>query len=148
MNTTPLNLLLADDDPDDCIFFKDALEELPVSAKLTTVNDGVQLMQLLSKKEVLPDVLYLDLNMPRKNGFDCLAEIKMDEKLKQLPVIIFSTSFDKEVVNHLHEKGAHFYIRKPAEFTQLKKVIHKSLELIADANKQQPSIDKFLINNL
>ena len=55
MNITPLNLLLADDDIDDCIFFKDALEELPVSAKVITVNDGVQLMQLLSKNEVLPD---------------------------------------------------------------------------------------------
>ena len=60
MNTNPLNLSFADDDTDDCIFFKVALEELPVSAKLTTVNDGVQLMQLLSKKEVMPDVLYLD----------------------------------------------------------------------------------------
>ncbi len=148
MNTTPLHLLLADDDTDDCIFFKEALKELPVSAKLTTVNDGVQLMHFLSKSEVLPDALYLDLNMPRKNGFECLAEIKMDEKLKQLPVIIFSTSFDKEVVNHLHEKGAHFYIRKPAEFHNLKNVIQKSLELIADANKEQPSIEKFLLNNL
>ena len=147
MNTTPLNLLLADDDTDDCIFFKEALEGLPVSAKLTTVNDGVQLMQLLSKKEVLPDVLYLDLNMPCKNGFDCLAEIKSDEKLKQLPVIIFSTAFDKEVVNLLHERGAHFYIRKPAEFYNLKKIILKSLELISDANKEQPSKEKFIINS-
>ena len=149
MNITALNLLLADDDLDDCIFFKEALEELSVSTKLTTVNDGVQLMQLLSKeKEVMPDVLYLDLNMPRKNGFDCLVEIKSDEKLKQIPVIIYSTSFDKEVVNLLHERGAQFYIRKPAEFHNLKNVIQKSLELIADANKEQPSIEKFVLNTL
>jgi CheY-like chemotaxis protein len=146
MNIFPLNLLLADDDMDDCIFFKDALEELPLSAKLTTVNDGVQLMQLLSKKEVLPYVLYLDLNMPRKNGFDCLAEIKMDEKLKQLPVIIFSTSSDKDVINYLYEKGAHFYIRKPAEFSNLKMVIQKSLELIVETNKQHPARENFVLN--
>lgn len=146
MTTTPLNLLLADDDTDDCIFFKDALEELPISAKLTTVNDGMQLMQLLSKKEVLPDVLYLDLNMPRKNGFNCLSEIKQDEKLKELPVIIFSTSFDKEVISLLHEKGAHYYIQKPAEFDNLKKVIHKSLELLAETNNQQPKKESFILS--
>lgn len=136
MNIEPLNLLLADDDTDDRIFFKDALEELPVTAKLTTVNDGVQLMHFLYKSELLPDVLYLDLNMTRINGFDCLVEIKMDEKLKQLPVIIFSTSFDKEVVSLLHEKGAHFYIRKPAEFSNRKMVIEKLLALIAETNSQ------------
>lgn len=142
----PLNLLLADDDTDDCIFFKDALEELPVSAKLTSVNDGMQLMQLLSKKEVLPDVLYLDLNMPCKNGFDCLSEIKQDGKLKELPVIIFSTSFDKAVVSLLHERGAHYYIRKPSEFSDLKRVIQKSLELIVENNKQRPVKENFVLN--
>ena len=146
MNITPLYLLLADDDTDDCIFFKDALEELFVSAKLITVNDGVQLMQLLSKNEVLPDVLYLDLNMPRKNGFDCLAEIKKDEKLKELPVIIFSTSFDKEVASLLQKGGALYYIQKPAAFSNLKTVIQKSLELIVENNKQYPVKENFVLN--
>jgi CheY-like chemotaxis protein len=146
MDTTPLNLLLADDDADDCIFFKDALEELQVSAKLTTVNDGVQLMQLLSKNEVLPDVLYLDLNMPRKSGYECLAEIKLHEKLKELPVIIFSTSFDKDVVSLLHERGAHYYIRKPAEFSNLKRVIQKSIALIVETNRQHPEKENFVLN--
>jgi CheY-like chemotaxis protein len=146
MNTRLLNLLLADDDEDDCIFFKDAVEELPVSAKLTTVNDGVQLMHILSESELLPDVLYLDLNMPRKNGFDCLAEIKLHEKLKELPVIIFSTSFDKEVVTSFHEKGAHYYIRKPAEFSNLKRVIQKSIALIVETIKQHPVRENFVLN--
>jgi len=88
--TTPLNLLLADDDWDDCALFREALEELPIAAKLNIVHDGVQLMQLLHQNErILPDVLYLDLNMPRKNGFACLAEIKHNKRLSQLPVIIF-----------------------------------------------------------
>ena len=69
MNNSTLNLLLADDDADDCMFFKEALEELPVAAKLITVNDGVQLMNhLINENSQLPDALYLDLNMPRKNG--------------------------------------------------------------------------------
>ena len=64
-------ILLAEDDRDDCLFFKEALEELPVSATLTTVNDGVELMQLLSfPSGELPDILFLDLSMPRKTGFE------------------------------------------------------------------------------
>ena len=146
MTSTPFNLLLADDDTDDCIFFKEALEELPVIAALTTVNDGVQLMQLLTTKtDTLPHALYLDLNMPRKNGFDCLTEIKQIEKLKQLPVIIFSTSFDTEVVNLLHERGANYYIQKPAEFSILKKIISKSLDLISETKEKQPPREKFVI---
>ena len=89
-------LLLADDDIDDCCFFEDALNELPISATLSTVNHGVQLMQYLSAKSgSLPDLLFLDLNMPRKSGFDCLTEIKQSEKLKQLPVIISLRHFNR-----------------------------------------------------
>lgn len=83
MNFKQLNILLADDDSDDCLFFKEALRELLLSTNLTTVHDGEQLMQLLTNEtNVLPHVLFLDLNMPRKNGFECLTEIKLSKKLK------------------------------------------------------------------
>ena len=104
------NLLLADDDIDDCTFFEDALEELPISATLLTVNDGVQLMNYLSaKSDNLPDALFLDLNMPRKSGFECLSEIKLINKLKDLPVIIFSTSLNMEVVDLLYQRSPLLY---------------------------------------
>ena len=79
-----LYILLADDDEDDCAFFKEALDELLLSVSLVTVNDGVQLMDFLSDNPLkrLPDILFLDLNMPRKSGFECLAEIKEIDKLK------------------------------------------------------------------
>ncbi len=81
-----LNILLADDDTDDCVFFKRALKELAIPISLTTVHDGEQLMDFLANKtNELPHVLFLDLNMPRKNGFECLSEIKSNEKLSQLP---------------------------------------------------------------
>lgn len=148
MSQTQLDLLLADDDTDDCNFFKEALKELPVATKLRTVNDGAQLMQLLSaKEEILPDALYLDLNMPRKNGVHCLTEIKQNERLKKLPVIIFSTSFDEEVVDLLYKLGANYYIRKPAEFSNLKKIIWQSLNLISNSNKNQPSKENFTIKS-
>ena len=140
------HILLADDDKDDCLLFKDALEELPLSVHLTTVHDGEQLMQLLSKKnEQLPDILFLDLNMPRKNGFQCLSEIKQNEKLKQLSIIIFSTSFEQDVVDLLYKQGAQHYIRKPNEFSKLKEVIHQTLTLIAQENSSQPTRENFVL---
>lgn len=127
-----LDILLADDDKDDCNFFKEALEELPLSSHLTLVHDGDQLMQLLNKRTgPLPDALFLDLNMPRKNGFACLEEIKGNNKLKHLPVIILSTSFDENIADGLYKNGAHFYICKPADFNKLKEVIKHALALVA-----------------
>ena len=78
MNSEQLNILLADDDTDDCIFFKKALDELTLPTNLVAVHDGEQLMHLLTNDtNPLPHILYLDLNMPRKNGFECLSEIKL-----------------------------------------------------------------------
>ena len=92
-----INILLADDDTADCVLFKDALEELPVSGNLTIVNNGEQLKEELTKKRnKLPDVLFLDLNMPRKSGFASLGEIKRSTELQNLPVIIFSTASGKD----------------------------------------------------
>ena len=146
MSSKHLNLLLADDDTDDCIFFKEALEKLPLSTHLTTVHDGEQLMQLITKEtNELPHVLFLDLNMPRKNGRECLLEIKLNKKLKQLPIIIYSTSLEQEVVNLLYKNGAQYYIRKPAEFLQLKKIIQQILILIAQENILQPTRENFVL---
>jgi CheY-like chemotaxis protein len=134
MDLKQLNILLADDDTDDCLFFKKALEELQLSTHLITVRDGEQLMNFLSENsEHLPDVLFLDLSMPRKNGFECLSEIKENKKLKDLPVVMFSTSFpqdrnyEKNMINILLKMGAHHYIRKSGDFAQLKQIIHNTL---------------------
>ena len=141
-----LLILLADDDIDDCIFFKEALEGLLIPTHLIAVHDGEQLMQLLADEtNELPHVLFLDLNMPRKNGFECLSEIKVSKKLKQLPVIIISTSFEQKVVNLLYKNGAQYYIRKLAEFSQLKKVIQQAIALIAQGNISKPNRKNFVI---
>jgi CheY-like chemotaxis protein len=146
MNFKHLNILLADDDTDDCIFFKEALEDLIISTSLTTMHDGEQLMQLLTNEtNMLPHVLFLDLNMPRKNGFECLTEIKLSKRLKRLPVIVFSTSFEQEVVNQLYNNGAQYFIRKPSEFSQFKKIIQLSLSLIMTENIFQPARENFVI---
>lgn len=148
----PISVLLADDDEDDCLLFAEALEELNLSTQLTTVRDGEQLMRLLSKVAYdLPLLLFLDLNMPRKNGFECLAEIKKTIKLSHLPVIIFSTSFDRKVADQLFKNGAHHFICKPTDFHELKDVIHRAITLVSEnftntvGNFSQPIKENFVL---
>ena len=133
MELKPLNILLADDDTDDCAFFKKALEQLSLSTYLTIVNDGDDLMDyLLENSDHPPHVLFLDINMPRKNGLECLSEIKHNIKLKNLPVVMFSTSNSWDTIDKLFKSGAHVYIHKPSDFAQLKQVIHHALPLAAE----------------
>ena len=129
-----LHIILADDDIDDRFFFEKALKEISIPNRLTTVRDGEELMNYLHANiDQLPDVLFLDLSMPRKTGFECLTEIKEDEKLKHLPVIMLSTSFPRDnkyeqnIINMLYTIGAMDYIRKPGDYQTLKDVIHNAL---------------------
>src|SRR5579863_7968249 len=140
-------ILLADDDPDDCILFKDALDHLGIGASVEIAEDGEQLMlRLDTKSSGLPDLIFLDLNMPRKNGFQCLSEIKQDDQLKSLPVIIYSTSIDKDAVNLLYQKGAHYAFRKPGDFNQLKQTINKVLVNFNKHQFVQPPKEEFIIH--
>ena len=130
MKLQELKILLADDDADDCLFFKEAVTSFIPANNFSAVHDGEQLMQRLGNEtDKLPDVLFLDLNMPRKNGFECLTEIKQNKKLKNLPVIIFSTSNSHDSMNILFKTGADVYIRKPSNFDQLVKVIKHALPM-------------------
>lgn len=141
-----INILLADDDKADCLLFKDALAELPVSALLTIVHNGEQLIgEITNNGSKLPDVLFLDLNMPRKNGFAALGEIKRNTDLQNLPVIVFSTASDLDTVKNVYRNAAHYYICKPSDFSQLKKVIYEALTLIMQKNNPLPLQEKFII---
>ena len=147
MNLKHLNLLLADDDTDDCIFFKAALEKLPLSTHLTTVHDGEQLMHLLLKETYeLPHVLFLDLNMPRKNGMECLTEIRRNNKFKDLTVAIYSTSaFDKDIEKAFNT-GANMYIRKPNDFDALKNILAKVMNINWQHHTSSLNKENFLLN--
>jgi len=141
-----LRLLLAEDDLDDCLLFKEALEELPVSAHLNTVNDGEQLMKrLLEQNKELPSILFLDLNMPRKNGHECLAEIQANGQLQHIPVVIISTSFNPEVVLELHTRGAFHYVRKPGRFSDLKSVLFNTLTSAGNPSPVKPTFENFVV---
>ena len=123
-----LNILLADDDEDDRIFFKEALHEVNPNATLNIVENGVELMHRLSCRP-LPDLLFLDLNMPLKNGYECLFEIHSNSRLRRLPVIILSTSSVAEHINDMLKDLACLYIKKPGTFDELKDHIQFALSL-------------------
>jgi CheY-like chemotaxis protein len=124
---TPTNILLADDDDDDRLLFTDVLREYSKDSNLSFAHNGEVLMAML-RSDSLPDVLFLDLNMPLKNGIECLEEIRNDEKLKHLPVVIFSTSSHPGTINQMYEIGAHLYVRKPNDFSALRRTIHAVLK--------------------
>lgn len=119
-----IHIILADDDEDDRMFFSDAFEELKINTKVQTCNDGVELMNYLNKEEsVLPNVLFLDLNMPMKNGIECLDEIKANKRFDDIIIAIYSTSSSEEHIEETFIKGANIYIKKPSDFNELKKVL-------------------------
>ena len=133
-DNAPFNIMLADDDADDRFLFKKALKEIPITTHLTTVSNGEELMDYFFKNSMnLPDVLFLDLSMPRKTGFECLVEIKENKKLEAIPIIGFTTSIpsnigaEMKLSNTLIKFGALDYIRKPADFGQFTHVIHQAL---------------------
>ena len=142
-----MNILLADDDRDDCFLFGEALQELGKVGSLSFVNDGESLMKYLEENKKLPDVLFLDLNMPRKNGIECLLEIRKNEKMLRLPVIVISTSYDKDMVNMLYKEGAQYYICKPNQFEKLKNVIDKALQSIVPGEFVKVEKEKFILES-
>jgi CheY-like chemotaxis protein len=118
-----VNLLLIDDDEDDQEIFLTALSGISGSAKCTTFSNAREALEKLAKKHVNPDVIFLDLNMPLMNGQQFLTEIKKIETLKNIPVIIFSTSSQSSTKQQTKELGAYDFITKPDTFAELVQIL-------------------------
>ena len=109
-----MRILFVDDDADDRMLFIEAVKEVDESYECVTANDGRQALELLNNVvHSLPDIIFLDINMPRLSGKKCLFEIKNNERLKHIPVIIYTTSKDVEESKELKELGAYHFISKP-----------------------------------
>lgn len=135
MENNALYILLADDDADDRLFFKEAMEEINPEALVSFVNDGSQLMYFLNQPGIrLPELLFLDLNMPVRSGMDCLKEIRSNIRFQELVIVIYSTSGSENDVQEAFAYGANSYIKKPNNFADLKaslaKVIDRSAQTI------------------
>jgi CheY-like chemotaxis protein len=142
--TGAVNVLLADDDDDDRLLFLDVLKEQAVPVNLSVAVNGEVLMGMLAKSR-LPDLIFLDLNMPLKNGFECLDEIRADARMRHVPVIIFSTSSQPSAIDQVYRRGAQLYIRKPNDFAQLKKVINHVLSKQWGTEVFQPPRGEFVL---
>ncbi|NUY79436.1 response regulator [Flavobacterium sp. MAH-1] len=130
MKPVKAKILLADDDEDDRLFFKDALESLKMDTEVDMVHDGEKLLEYLEDdSNELPHILFLDLNMPCKNGFECLDAIRQSTRLKDMTVAIYSTSGDDRDIETAFVKGANVYIRKPSDFDMLKKTLSEVLNV-------------------
>jgi CheY-like chemotaxis protein len=124
MNKEYIHIILADDDEDDRHFFTDAFSELKMSTKVQTFKDGVELLDYLNAKDsILPQLLFLDLNMPKKNGMQCLTEIKANPRFSSIAIAIYSTSSTEEHIEETFLEGANIYIKKPNDFKILKKIL-------------------------
>jgi len=131
MKNKPITLLLADDDPDDRLLARQALEKSRLANDLRCVEDGEELLDYLRrrgkyadpKESPRPGLVLLDLNMPRKDGREALREIKSDPKLRDIPVVVLTTSKAEEDIARSYNLGVNSYITKPVKFSALVEVM-------------------------
>ncbi|PRX95714.1 response regulator [Allonocardiopsis opalescens] len=127
---TPIEVLLVEDDPGDVLMTKEAFEEHKVRNRLHTVSDGVEALRFLRRQGEYaeaprPHLILLDLNLPRKDGREVLAEVKADESLAHIPVVVLTTSEAEEDVLRSYRLHASAYITKPVDFDQFIRVVRQ-----------------------
>lgn len=141
------SIVLTDDDEDDRFFFQEALDALNFDITYNQFEDGSELMNHLKSTLInLPSLLFLDLNMPKKSGLECLKEIRADEVLKDLFVIIYSTSSSENDILKAYEVGADNYLSKPTSFKNLKSSLFNILTRLEKKNTLNNDLKSFLLN--
>jgi CheY-like chemotaxis protein len=140
------NIFLADDDEDDTFLFQEALEQLSLSSNLVTAENGLELMNKLTSSPVIPDMIFLDMNMPVKNGLECLSELRAMEMYRETPVIILSTSVAGYLLESAYKAGANLYIQKPTSFSSLITILESCFSK-QDHLASQPDLNDFLVIN-
>lgn len=141
----PRQILLAEDDADDRDLFVEAINLIDPSVLVATVHDGEQLMDHLKKSTHTPDCIFLDLNMPRKNGKECLIEIRKDERTKTIPVIVYTTSLNVRDIDETFNRGAFLFVRKPSSFVELKSLLSKCMTSGFDTPAKSPQKANFVL---
>lgn len=126
---TVVNILLVEDNPADARLIEEVFKDTNVNNRIHVAKDGVEAMDFLNKENEYsdapkPDIILLDLNLPRKDGREVLREVKSDEDLKSIPIVILTTSSAKEDVIKTYRNHANCYITKPVDFDQFLKVIN------------------------
>ena len=126
--TKAKRILLIDDDADDQLYFRDAVNDLSETLHCKVANNGVEAIEYM-KVPPPPDVIFLDLNMPVMNGYECLAYLKKEDRYKDIPVVIFTTSQNETDIDRSRKMGAELFFTKPSNFTTLCNKLGKILEM-------------------
>ncbi len=128
-----MKFLLIDDDSDDRVLFREALQEVSPDTICATEGDGRKaLSNLFNSTTQLPDVIFVDINMPKISGWDCLTQIKSQDKTKDIPVFMYSTSSHDRDIEKASNCGAACLITKPEDFTELKQCLTEIIKLLED----------------
>lgn len=140
MTVQPISVLLVEDDPGDVVLVTEAFEHNKVSNVLHTVQDGVEALAFLRREAPyedapVPDLVLLDLNLPRKDGREVLEEVKDDERLRRIPVVVLTTSKAEEDVLRSYDLHANAYVTKPVDFERFIEVVRQIDEFFVSVVK-------------
>ena len=144
MNKSTINILIADDDRDDASLLTEALQDILPSANCVHVLDGIAALRYI-KTNTEPDLVFLDLNMPLKNGIHCLKDIFNLDLLPNTPIVIYSTSKNMKDIDESYKYGAAFYIIKPASFKELCKVIKLAITILGKPKSERVEKANFVL---
>jgi response regulator RpfG family c-di-GMP phosphodiesterase len=122
-------IFYTDDDRDDLDTFKDAVSEIDCSTELHTMDGGDKLLHALENPPPKPHMVFLDLNMPGKNGFEVIQELRLSNNFRHLPIVVLSTATDEESINQSLSLGANLYITKPSDYAQLKASVTHAMNM-------------------
>lgn len=126
---SPIKILLIEDDPDDVELLQDSLDANNISYEMKVINDGALVLEYLHNSPNCPDVIVLDLNLPRVHGKEILKEIKITPPYKNVPLLILTTSSAKEDVDFSYQHGANKFLRKPTTVESFKSTIQTIVQL-------------------
>jgi CheY-like chemotaxis protein len=148
MTISSLKILLADDSSEEHFLFNHAIRHIDPSIVVSAAKNGKDLLEILAKPDAaIPDLIFLDLNMPLLSGKASLAEIRKNKKLEKLPIVIYSTSDDKNDIEETHKLGANLYIRKPQDFEELIRLITGVLKLYSDHGLSGTSREEYVFGS-
>jgi CheY-like chemotaxis protein len=125
-----INVLLVEDDPGDVLMIREAFSDRKVASRLHVVSDGLEAMQWLRRERAYaaaprPDLVLLDLNLPRMNGLEVLAQLKAEEQFRQIPVVVLTTSESEEDVQRSYALHANAYVAKPVDYEKFIEVVQR-----------------------
>jgi CheY-like chemotaxis protein len=144
LQSKPKDVLLAEDDPEDFLLFQYAVKEITIPVLLRHAEDGDKLFEML--KEAIPDILFLDIHLPCKNGISCILEIRKNPQYNNMPVIMFTSYNHRSYVNQTYQSGANYYIVKPTSIQKLAEKLQQVLSIEWEKQLYFPPKHEFVLS--